>query len=1314
MKRNIFRSFFCEQEMKIIKRFLFGLLFIGLVLSYGYADDEQKTLKEKNISIVQNVNSPITINGDPLRIVVYDDSTMGIYRNQGGVYIRQYYGITAKGSVIFLNGGDLNNRWGGGNSTFSMFDNDNNRFTPVIHHDLDSWTVETVYDAGSSGVRITQTVYYTNGNSYYKIVWKVANNGASTFNDLRFIHGGDTYFAGNDFSVGHWDNNMRMVYLTNPSPAITGIMGFYGGISSPASHYLETSYDDNRNWARSGNHLPDAVYSSYHDAGYALEWDRGTLGPGQTWTIEAYEKFTDAGYVQVYAPSEQSGSPGQTLTYQFVAENFQGVQDTFNLTAISSNGWTTNLPGGDTITIDSMTSESINVQVTIPPGSSNGDTDSLTLTVSSQTNPNVTNSDSVTSTVEILQVTISGNAGIAGAILSYNDGGEQTVTADNSGNYSFTVPYGWSGIVTPALTGYSFFPSNRTYSGVASNMPDQDYEATLNTYIISGTVTDGINPIQGVSITFSHDGHSETTDANGNYTYTVVYGTTTTVTPGKTGYSSWNPAEKTYTNIISNKSQNFTGSLNTYTISGKAMDGTNPVEGVTITFSHDGHTETTNANGHYSYTVVYGTTTTVTPGKTGYSSWHPAKKTFTNITADKYRNFTGGLSIYTISGTVTAGTNPVAEVTITFSHNGHSETSDADGNYSYTVPYGTSTTVSASKPGYLFTPSEYIITNLTGDKPEQDFTASNYVTVIITNPQNGETVSGAIIIDAEVSSLDANAAGQPVTHIEFYIDGVLVKQDTRPPYRHRWDTAFSSNGNHTVMAKAYHSSGPTHQHEITVNVNNSTDPPHIVLNRTRLNFGAVIGESQTGAQTFLVGNSGGRILNWTASGSDTWIKSAPLSGAGDMLINVSIDAAGLVTGSYTGTIEIADDNADNSPVSIDIYLEVIVKSQEQPLLGNMDSPRDSAAVCSVVPVTGWAIDDIEVSSVKIFRNPVEGHETGLMHIGDAIFVEGARTDVETQYSQYPKNYQAGWCYQMLTNFLPGNGNGTFVITAIATDSSGNEITLGSRTINCDNANAVKPFGAIDTPVHGGDAAGMSYVNYGWALTPQPNTIPTDGSTIKVWVDGVPLTGNPVYNRYREDIATDLPGYNNSDGAGGYYYLDTTLYANGVHTISWSVTDDAGNTDGIGSRYFRVMNVANDASDSSAVFGYIFGYGDNLPNPNAAVANTPVYLKKGYKTGVESEQLRETVYPDEEGIITIDIKENERIEIEVGAGYPGYLLVDGELRGLPVGSTMDMEKGVFYWQPGPGFIGEYQLVFVGRDGIGGMNLRKINITIRPKH
>jgi len=229
-------------------------------------------------------------------------------------------------------------------------------------------------------------------------------------------------------------------------------------------------------------------------------------------------------------------------------------------------------------------------------------------------------------------------------------------------------------------------------------------------------------------------------------------------------------------------------------------------------------------------------------------------------------------------------------------------------------------------------------------------------------------------------------------------------------------------------------------------------------------------------------------------------------------------------------------------------------------------------------VTGWALDTIDVQKVQIWRDPVGGEtptSNGLIYIGDATFVAGARPDVQALYPNYPLNNIAGWGYMMLTNGLPNNGgapgtgNGTYKLHAIATSIDGNTVEIGTKTITCDNADASTPFGTIDTPGQGATVSG-TIINFGWALTQQPYTIPTDGSTLWVTVDGQYL-GHPVYNNYRSDIATDFPGYNNSNGAVGYYYLDTTTLSNGMHNIGWLVTDNAGRTNGVGSRFFWVLN-----------------------------------------------------------------------------------------------------------------------------------------------
>jgi len=353
--------------------------------------------------------------------------------------------------------------------------------------------------------------------------------------------------------------------------------------------------------------------------------------------------------------------------------------------------------------------------------------------------------------------------------------------------------------------------------------------------------------------------------------------------------------------------------------------------------------------------------------------------------------------------------------------------------------------------------------------------------------------------------------------------------------------------------------------------------PQIALSRTQIDVTAAVGSITAKTESFSISNSGSGTLDWTVTvnGADNadWLSVYPSSGTGSGTVTVTIDPSGLSVGSYSGTVTVSSVNAINSPQTVTVNLTIgYVQDLEEPF-GSFDTPVHGSTVRSSIAVTGWALDDVAVEGVKIYRDPVSGEGGDWVYIGDGVFVEGARTDVEKTFPGYPHNSRAGWGYMLLTNFLPNGGNGAFTLYAVVSDGVGNKVTLGAKTVICDNANAVKPFGAIDTPGQGDTASGSSYINWGWALAPQPNQIPADGSTINVYVDGVYL-GHPTYNIYRQDIGVLFPGYANSNGAVGYFYLDTTAYENGVHTIQWTVTDSAGNTDGIGSRYFTIRNPEN--------------------------------------------------------------------------------------------------------------------------------------------
>lgn len=304
------------------------------------------------------------------------------------------------------------------------------------------------------------------------------------------------------------------------------------------------------------------------------------------------------------------------------------------------------------------------------------------------------------------------------------------------------------------------------------------------------------------------------------------------------------------------------------------------------------------------------------------------------------------------------------------------------------------------------------------------------------------------------------------------------------------------------------------------------------------------------------GSLSGARLVWTSN------ISGPL-GTGEQIV-----VRNLPIGSHTITLTAT--NSRGLTHSDAIHIDVTPETNAP--FGAFDAPANFGTGAGEVAVTGWALDDQGVSALEIYRSAAAGEPTGtngLVFVGNGMFFTGTRPDIATAYPSLPNKDGAGWGYMMLTNVLPNQGTGTFTLSAFAKDAEGQSTLLGTKTITLTNNTSAKPFGTLDTPTQRETISG-TYTIFGWALTPKPNTIPTDGSTIDVLVDGV-VVGHPVYNTLRSDIAAAFPGLNNSNGAGGYFVLNTETLANGVHTLSWVVRDSAGNVQGIGSRFVIVRN-----------------------------------------------------------------------------------------------------------------------------------------------
>lgn len=460
-----------------------------------------------------------------------------------------------------------------------------------------------------------------------------------------------------------------------------------------------------------------------------------------------------------------------------------------------------------------------------------------------------------------------------------------------------------------------------------------------------------------------------------------------------------------------------------------------------------------------------------------------------------------------------------------------------------------------------------------------------------------------------------------------------------------------------------------------------TEESEIRLSKKKFYMACIKNGVATSQEEVLVTNGGLGTLDWTATPENGWVTVTPSSGTGNGKFRITFTATDRSVGNYTERIRVEDPNASNSPQVVEVYLTVFGQGGDTGPLGCFDTPTEGSTVSGSIAVTGWAMDDIEVKKVEIKRDPDSDDPAGaigadgLVYIGDAVFVKGARPDIESLYPTYPKADRAGWGYMMLTYGLPRRGNGTFRLYAIAEDVCGRRQTLGTKTITSDNNSRTKPFGTIDTPDQGGIASGTDYVVFGWALTPLPGKIPEDGHTIWLSIDSV-FIGNPVYNQYREDVHDGFPEYANADGAVGYYHLNTTAYADGVHTIGWLVTDDLGRADGMGSRFFEIQNMS--------------GATRALSRTKAARAGSPLGLIQDFSGALKVELP---------GPSRMTIEELQRIEIPLKATGGKRFIGWGASasKPLPIGSTLDQKKGVFYWAPGPGFLGKHVLHFAVADG-----------------
>jgi len=485
---------------------------------------------------------------------------------------------------------------------------------------------------------------------------------------------------------------------------------------------------------------------------------------------------------------------------------------------------------------------------------------------------------------------------------------------------------------------------------------------------------------------------------------------------------------------------------------------------------------------------------------------------------------------------------------------------------------------------------------------------------------------------------------------------------------------------------------------------------------------------------------------WTATTTTPWLIITGGSGTGPGRFTVSMNPSSAVfqmgwppKNPTPGTIRITTPTLSSlATVSVTFAIDeglLMPSSLRLTTLGWFDTPIEGATnLHGSFGVTGWALDTIGIDRVELWRDLVDGETTipydgpghpgyGKVYIGNAVFVDGSRPDVEEQFGTYPFARRAGWGYLLLSHGLWNQGNGTYKLHAFAFSTDGRATALGTKTITVDNAHATQPFGAIDTPGQGETVSG-SFYNYGWALTPVASpTCSVRGGTVLMSIDSGPLQ-TVMYGDLRTDVAAAFPGLADTNNASGAVLMDTTTLTNGMHQIGWLVTDSCGRQDGIGSRFFNVLNNGAVPAGAAREVGGATGRPSMSAGASAPGQITRQTVTRRFDNQVPGTAGRQRasaiaawqtgpwagmmtarigfgpratlgpLVPGDDGVRHVQIGQLSRLELHIGPGIEaGYLEANGTRRDLPAGSRFDPTTGVFTWMPAPGYFGTYHVVFL---------------------
>ncbi|WP_306466064.1 adventurous gliding motility protein AgmC [Corallococcus exiguus] len=919
---------------------------------------------------------------------------------------------------------------------------------------------------------------------------------------------------------------------TNTTPTITG--------TTPSPNQTVRVYVDGQSIGTatsdaSGNFTitPSTALSVITHTVYAVIEASGVISSPQsntnTFTVTA---ATPTPTVAVTTPANGSTVTNPTnVVVSGTAANATSVTFTlggqsYGPVTVTGGNWTFTVPGP-------LANGSQTVSAVSTNGTTNSTAATSTFTVAGPTVAITTpaNGSTVTSPTNVV---VSGTAANATSVTFTLDGQSYGPVTVTGGNWTSTVPgplangtYTVTAVSTNGTTNSTQASSTFTVSvaapTVAITAPANGSTVTNPNVTVTGTAANATT----VTVTFQGTNYGPITVTGGNWSQALpgpLADGTYTVTAVSTNAQGTNSSTATTTFTVDQTppvvaiSTPLDGAvLNTpnVTVTGTSTDAAF----VTLTFDGASYGPiSVDASGNWSFALpgplaedTYTVTATATDAAGNTST--PDSSTFTvDLTAPTVAisSPADGAIIGTNTVTVTGTSTGATSVTLTYGGTNYGPIPvDASGNWSYALPVtlpegpNTVTAVSTDAAGNTSTTATSTFT--------VDLTVP---TVAISTPGNGTSVNTATVT---VTGTTTNATSVTLTFEGASYGPVTVDASGN------WSYALPgplAEGSYTVTAVSTNGAG-TNSATATSTFTVDLTPPTVAISTP------VDGSTVNTPNVTVTGTStGATSVTLTYNGTD--YGPIPVDGSGNWSYPLPVTLPeGPITVTATSTDAAGNTSTpDSSTFTVDLTDPEV----------EITAPVDGTTVASsTVTVTGTSVGATSVT----------------------LTFEG------TDYGPIAVDASGNWSYA-----LPGPlADGTYTVTAVATDAAGNESAPASVTFTVDQT---APTVAITTPANGSTVGANVTV-----------TGTTTGGATSVTVTFQGTDYGPIAVDASGNWSQALPG----------------PLANGTYTVTAVAVDAAGNTSTTATSTFTVNTAAPTVAITSPVNG------STVTNPNVTVTGT---------------------------------------------------------------------------------------------------------------